>query len=272
MQLLEEDGLVWGLRLLDTGCDDGNVLRFRTPRVSSSVTKITYKTFALHCVLGGDMAFLNTVLGLQNCSASFPCNRCAIRLSTPRGRKKDMHEAPDAPPARTKEQHQQHLANVLKETAPAKQREASKCNGSVIRPALVPAHFSRVLIAVLHIILGVTKKIFDDLTFDLQDIDSGGECGERMKLVKVRDAIIARAESLKAMEGTLGVQLKDAKLKKYRPSRSTALLEQSFSPRLTNLKQRGKLTKTHAKTAWKRKLHTRAGASGSGLLSSPLRK
>ena len=185
MQLLEEDGLVWGLRLLDTKIDNQSVLRFRTPRVSSSLTKVTYKTFELHCVLGGDMAFLNTVLGLQSCSASFPCNLCMMRLSNLRYRKKDMHDAPNAPQARTKEQHQQHLANVMKESAPAKQREASKCNGSVIRPALVPAHFSRVLIAVLHIILGVTKKFFDNLTYDLQDIDSGGECGERMKLVQV---------------------------------------------------------------------------------------
>ena len=49
------------------------------------------------------------------------------------------------------------------------------------RAPLIPVHFTRILIAVLHIVLGVVKKIFDNLTEDLQKIDNNGKCSERMK-------------------------------------------------------------------------------------------
>lgn len=158
MQVLEEDGLVWGLQTLNTGRNDGNILQFRTPASIPSLDATTTKEFDLHTVLGGDIDFLNCVVGLQNCTASFPCNKCLMRLTALRGRAKDMHEPP--PQTRTKEQQKQFLSNVQREDGPAKQKEAAKNNGSTIRAQLIPVDFSRLLIAVLHIVLGI---VFDKL-------------------------------------------------------------------------------------------------------------
>jgi hypothetical protein len=50
--------------------------------------------------------------------------------------------------------------------------------------------------AVLHIILGITKKIFDELVIQLQKVDSNDDSNERMGLTEIRDSVLEEANRL----------------------------------------------------------------------------
>jgi hypothetical protein len=54
-----------------------------------------------------------------------------------------------------------------------------------------------VLIAVLHIVLGITKKIFDENVNELQEIDNEDTANERRGLTDVRDALLDEIETFK---------------------------------------------------------------------------
>jgi hypothetical protein len=132
-----------------------------------------------------------------------------IKLATLKERRKDTPHAT----ARTQNEQLEHLPEVLKGKTIADQKTKAKTNGSVLRKALVPADFSRVLLAVLHIILGITKKIFDGLLLDLQEVD-GTDNEEQTKLVKVRDCLIHRAGVLENEETALQEELEEATKRK----------------------------------------------------------
>jgi hypothetical protein len=100
-----------------------------------------------------------------------------IALTTLKKREKDHAMAP----ALTKRQHRASLANVMKETTEAKKNEAAKTNYSTCHEELIPADFDRVLLAVLHIVLGITKKLWDGLVLDIQAVDCEDN-GEQQKL------------------------------------------------------------------------------------------
>jgi hypothetical protein len=59
-------------------------------------------------------------------------------------------------------------------------------NGSVHRSGLLPVAFERVVLASLHIILGIVKKNFDEVVAELRKVDSTDDSG-RTKLFEVRD-------------------------------------------------------------------------------------
>jgi len=63
------------------------------------------------------------------------------------------------------------LNNVKVHWTIMKQKEAAKMNESTIEKPLIPIDFDCILIAVLHIILGVTKKLWDLLICDVQKIE-----------------------------------------------------------------------------------------------------
>ena len=49
--------------------------------VNESVAeRLSCQQYALHVVLGGDIKFLHAVLGLQSCSATYPCFACLVQL------------------------------------------------------------------------------------------------------------------------------------------------------------------------------------------------
>jgi predicted hotdog family 3-hydroxylacyl-ACP dehydratase len=209
LQLIEDNGVVWGLNLLDTGREDGNLLPFSSSIPADSLARrMSYSVYPLHCVLGGDMDFLHTVLGLQGCSASYPCYLCLIALSTLRDR--DKNKADSASQARTRQQMQEHLDRVNVHPTMKERKVAAKSNGSVMRKALIPADPSRVLIAVLHIILGITKKIFDLLTIELQQVDNAETTGQRKTLSDTRNVMLEYTKLLEDEEKALKQQVEEA--------------------------------------------------------------
>jgi hypothetical protein len=201
IHVLQNEDEAWGIRLLDTGRDGGNVLRFKDKHPTASLGDMECRQFDIHSLLGGDIEFLNLVLGLMTCSASFPYYHCLMQLSTLHDTDK-IRQQPTAE-ARTKEMHEKQLNNVNKEPAIQKKKKVAKDNGSALRKKLVPADFTRVLVAVLHIILGIGKKIFDGLLEDLQRVDDGGENTQRAVLIQVRDFLIERTEQLRLEEETI---------------------------------------------------------------------
>ena len=167
------------------------------------------KRYKLCSVLGGDIEFINKVVGLQGCSATYPCYHCGIELKTLRGRKAEMKRGP----LRTREQAKEQLDTVLKEKLRKRQKFVARSNGSQANPPLIPVDFNRLLLAPLHIILGVTKKIWDNLIGDLQTID-GTQDGQRKKLTMIRDLLLEQVKELKEEEAANETALKDAKERK----------------------------------------------------------
>jgi hypothetical protein len=77
LQVLVESGTAWGICL-----SDEIVLRFHSAIPISKLNQVNCKAYKLHCVLGGDITFINMVVGLQGCSASYPCYLCEVLLAT----------------------------------------------------------------------------------------------------------------------------------------------------------------------------------------------
>jgi hypothetical protein len=93
------------------------------------------------------------------------------------------------------------------------QKEASKENGSVQRKKLLPVAFERVILPVLHIILGIVKKHFDELVAELRKVDSTDESG-RTRLCKARDLITEQLDYFDAVAAELKKDLEDAEAAK----------------------------------------------------------
>jgi hypothetical protein len=114
---------------------------------------------------------------------------------------------------RTDEETKQQLETVLAGSTRKKQKELAKNNGSVVNPPLIPADFCRLLLAILHIILGITKKIWDNLIANLQRIDRV-EDGQRKDLVRIRDLLFARVGELQLKKRALADALEAALVRK----------------------------------------------------------
>ncbi len=72
------------------------------------------------------MEFINKVVGLQGCSAIYPCYHCETELKTLRGRNADM----ECGPLRTRERAKNQLDTVLKENNRKRQKIVTRTNGS----------------------------------------------------------------------------------------------------------------------------------------------
>ena len=89
LQVLVGSGMAWGIHFSDLALDkDG--LCFCSAIPVSKLNKVNPKAYKLHCVLGGNIAFINMVVGLQGCSASYPCYLCKVLLATLKKRKRSM--------------------------------------------------------------------------------------------------------------------------------------------------------------------------------------
>lgn len=136
-----DDGVAWGIEVSNADPDNITVRRFRNDVSEKSFREYTKVVdYKLHCVLGGDIEFLNLVLGLMNCASTFPCYLCEIDQKTLKTRAKDM----DAGSTRNSARFEQQLENVLAHDLLKKKKEASKDNGSVLRKKLLPVAFERV--------------------------------------------------------------------------------------------------------------------------------
>jgi antitoxin component of RelBE/YafQ-DinJ toxin-antitoxin module len=179
LQVLVESGTAWGIRL-----SDEIVLRYRSAIPISKLNQVNCKAYKLHCVLGGDIAFINMVVGLQGCSASYPCYLCEVLLATLKKREMTM----TAGERRTWRRAEAQIKDVLLKKSAKDQKKAAKTNASFIRKPLIPVDFSRILLAPLHIILGVVKKLWDELVFEVQAVDTTID-KQRKELEIVRDAV-----------------------------------------------------------------------------------
>jgi hypothetical protein len=168
-------------------------VRLRCACPISKVEKIETRDYEIHSVLGGDIDFLNMVVGLQNCASSYPCYVCEILLSTLKSRNASM----TAGEKQTAERANQQLAAVLAHTLKKDQKKEAKSQGSQLNRPLIPADFSRLLLASLHIIIGITKKMWDEFVSEVQDGDDRLG-GRRKELLNVRDAVAANVAFVQA--------------------------------------------------------------------------
>jgi hypothetical protein len=78
LQVLIESGAAWGICSSDL---DEVALRFCSAIPISNLDKVNPKACKLHRALGGGIAFINVVVGLQGCSASHPRHLCEALLA-----------------------------------------------------------------------------------------------------------------------------------------------------------------------------------------------
>ena len=175
-----------------------------------SIDKLSdsHSWYDLKFFLGGDIEFLHTIMGLQNCSSSYPCVYCLTKLRT----LQDDCD-PSSGELRTKAKQQVFLKNVKKHSSVTKQKQEAKENGSTLNEPLIPIKFSCILLAILHIILGVTKKLWDVLVIDVQNVDYRNDpaC---LQLIRARDIIAQHVNNLDTQYQAEDKELKDTQERK----------------------------------------------------------
>jgi hypothetical protein len=177
---IDSDDIV-GLAFVDSSGNVVAVNRFRNIVRKADFESLTFEQFNMHVVLNADLEFIHTVLGLQSCSATYPCCFCLIKLDDLRGQRSIESGVP-----RSREQMQKNLEQVNKGVSLAQKKRAAQTNGSVIREPLIPISMDRVMLPILHIILGVVKKLWDNLVAEIHALESGS-CVEIKMLIEARD-------------------------------------------------------------------------------------
>ena len=79
-----------------------------------------------------------------------------------------------------------HLQEVNKGCSVAQKKKYAQKNGSVIREVLIPISLDRIMLPILHIILGVVRKLWDNLVADIHDVESNWSQEIKM-LTEARD-------------------------------------------------------------------------------------
>jgi hypothetical protein len=180
-----ETNMVWGLRFLNVGDrNDPMVIRFKKPVELAAPLSMVNR--GMYVVVGGDIEFLHTILGLQGCSATYPCFVCETKLSDLHCRQKDPTVATIR--TRTRMADQLEKVETAGRTEKAK-KEAAKKNGSKIRPHLIPVETCRILLPPLHMILGIVMKLWFNLIKALQGVDEKNNIQRRL-LIAVRDMMM----------------------------------------------------------------------------------
>lgn len=80
----------------------------------------------------------------------------------------------------------QPLQEVNKGASLAQKKRLAQKNGSVIRESLIPISLDRVMLPILHIILGIVKKLWDNLVQDVHAVEQK-ECEEICMLIEACD-------------------------------------------------------------------------------------
>ena len=164
--------------------NDPTVIQFKKP--IELVSPLSMVNRGLYVVVGGDIEFLHTILGLQGCSATYPCFVCKTKLSDLHSRQKD----PTVATVRTHGRMVDQLEAVEKAgTTKKAKKEAAKKNGSKIRAHLLPVETCRILLPPLHMILGIVMKLWFNLIKALQGVDEKNNIQRRL-LTAVRDMMM----------------------------------------------------------------------------------
>jgi len=254
-----ETCMAWGLRFWNVGLvvDEATsvILQFKVP--IDLLSPLSMVNRGLYVVLGGDIEFLHTILGLQGCSATYPCFVCEVKLSDLHSRQNDPTEATVRSHSRMLEQ----LEAVEKagKTEKAK-KEAAKKNGSKLRPHILPVETSRLLLPPLHMILGIVMKLWYNLIKALQEVDKDNNIQRRL-LTAVRDTmmrhIAMREEEIRYAKETIETlekKKKEAYENLARETLQTRQAEYNHEAYLVAKKLHNEACKAfkEAKDAWKK--------------------
>ena len=121
----------------------------------------------IRSLFSGDIALIMAVMGLQSTSARCPCYKCLMILNDLRKRYRfKSAESRDV----IKMDGQAELVQSAKEVTVMK--KLAQQNDSVIAQRLWNISLNQICVPILHIILGITKKIFDVMVLELQQIDN----------------------------------------------------------------------------------------------------
>ena len=208
MQLLQDAGVLWGIRIQTDEEEAYETLQFRTYQPEGRKEDLQKRDYELHCILGGDIRFINLVTGLQTCSATYPCYRCLVCQNIFKARTTQGHNAA----LRDQATHARHLSNVLQHDAISQRKNAAKTNGSTIRKALIPVHFSRIELAVLHIVIGIVKKMWDELIKELQGVEEGTK--HHIVLRELRERLLIHEARLQEEENVAIMEASKAETKR----------------------------------------------------------
>jgi len=149
--------------------EEGNVIgvtRFETSIPWNDTKHLFFGQFNLHVVLVSDLEFTHTVLGLQSCSSTNPCCLCLVKLDDLRKTRSTAEGEP-----RNRPQFNAHLTEVKKGNTLKEKRKLAKENGSVFQEPLISICFDRIMLPILHIILRVMKKLWDNLESAIHRIE-----------------------------------------------------------------------------------------------------
>jgi hypothetical protein len=170
---------VWGVGI--KGVDNNFfITKFRN-HTRQTVYDLKIEKLKLHLELGADIQFLHTVMGIKTCSARYCCAKCLVTL-------KDLREERsfECFPGRTRHSFNQALVNVHEGATWDDKRQLAQTNESVMREPLIPIDFSRVMLAVLHVIIGITMYLYMNLVSDIQEVESE-YLAERRMLSEARE-------------------------------------------------------------------------------------
>ncbi len=96
---------------------------------------------------------------------------------------------------RTAQNFAAHLASVLQAPSWNARIKLAPLNGSVINKPLIPISFDRVLLPVLHIVLGIVKKIWDNLVKCIQALELK-QCKEISMLKEAHENLACHLSNL----------------------------------------------------------------------------
>jgi hypothetical protein len=197
--VVNTSGHAWGF---GTHVGDAlHVVLFKMPIPDAKLEYFKKRQFTLHMILVSDIELTHTVMGLQTCSATNSCFICMIKNLTDLDscRYKRMHA-----PMFTHSFFNAHLRRVLAGQTWMKRRKLAQANGPVTNEPLIPLPFWRVFPPGLHLLLEITKKLWDPAVDDVQTIEAEMVGGQQAVLeafhnleafVKRTDAAVAQIEN-----------------------------------------------------------------------------
>lgn len=206
LRYLSHEGKIWGLASLqDDTLGIGNVHKFHR---SLPIEDLKLKAYKLLSLLGGDIEFLHTVLGLQSCSATWPCLYCLIKLE-------ELRKSTNfkSGKLRTLSKMKEMLGKVLAGSSIKEKKKLARDNGSHIHNPLIPAGRKRVSFPVLHLVLGIFKKLWDELMMEVQKVDKEN-CQDMTAIQKARDNLRLWVEDRKKDEEAAKNELDKAEEKR----------------------------------------------------------
>jgi hypothetical protein len=187
--LRKSDDIVGVAFIYVSGCVVG-VTKLKGSIRKEELKDLMFEQFTIHLVLNADLEFLHTVLGLQSCSATYPCCLCLVRLDELR-----QDRSIGCGLLRNTDQMKEHLQEVNKGCSVAQKKKYAQKNGSVIREALIPISLDQIMLPILHIILGVVRKLWDNLVADIHDVESNWSQEIKM-LTEARENLAKHASIL----------------------------------------------------------------------------